>query len=297
MFRDFDEGSDEFTSNASDLSMPLMYKANPILECPGEEYIARIGNPSNPVRRSSKAAANGNNTADITGTTITTSTGTSSCMILPLKGCLRQSGQPSTKRRMSDASTTSSASTKSSSSSSKRNTLRGSFTKKISSHVHKIKLPSGKVVQRKMSVTFDENVRVKVVTPMIQLTKYGQEYMWFVQDEYAYIQQKALELVRKVESGQIQHDETKTEEEDDETHFSLRGLEHLKGKEAVRKTSLQQYAYKAVFDEQDFQMFHGLFDEDSIAKAYKKACQENMIQAAKRGKHDEVDAGLILYAM
>lgn len=148
-----------------------------------------------------------------------------------------------------------------------------------------------------MSVTFDENVRVKVVTPMIQLTKYGQEYMWFVQDEYAYIQQKALELVRKVESGQIQHDETKTEEEDDETHFSLRGLEHLKGKEAVRKTSLQQYAYKAVFDEQDFQMFHGLFDEDSIAKAYKKACQENMIQAAKRGKHDEVDAGLILYAM
>ena len=282
----FDDGSGEFTSNASDLSMPFMCKLNPMLECPGEEYIARIGNLSHPVRRSSKAA-NGNSGTE---TTNSSTTSMSRSLILPLKSCLRQPGQPS------DASTASGSSKSSSCRSSRgRSSSRGSFTKKTASHVQRIKLPSGKVVQRKMSVSFNEDVRVKVVTPMIHLTKYAQEYMWFVQDEYVYIQQKALELVEKVEFGHIQHDETETEE-DDETKFSIRGLEHLKRKEAVRKKSLQEYAYQSVFNEQDYQMFHGLFDEDSIAKAYKKACQENLIQAIRRGKHDEIDAGLILYA-
>ena len=135
-----------------------------------------------------------------------------------------------------------------------------------------------------MSISFNENVHVRIVQPMISLSNYGPEFMWFMQDEYTFIQKHAFGVIQMYEAGLVN--------QDNEDKYSIRGLEHLTRKVSLKKKSLQERAWKAVLDEQDYQMFHGLHDDEAIATMYATECEINASEAIRRGQQDEVEGCL-----
>lgn len=133
-----------------------------------------------------------------------------------------------------------------------------------------------KPVRRRSSIKFAQTVAVKQVEPLSKLTERPDE-LWFQSEEYARMRRNSMELVNKVERGQMGVGNR---------NYCIRGLERL----LHRKSAMQKRteAWDAVLITQDLQRDQGYWNEEYMANAYKCTTEESALAAASRGKEDEM---------
>jgi hypothetical protein len=134
-----------------------------------------------------------------------------------------------------------------------------------------------KPVKRRTSITFNEQVAVKDIATAAELTD-EPEALWFQDDEYDRMKQKAFELVDKVEHGTTGG-----------KNYCVRGLEKLMPSKAGRVMENKYGAWDSVLDEQDIQRDSGTFDEEYMANVYKFSNLSSKQEAAERGRQDEAE--------
>ncbi len=130
-------------------------------------------------------------------------------------------------------------------------------------------------VKRRNSIKFSESVKVRNIEKMDQLTDSPKD-LWFQGEDYARMRRNSWDLVNRVESGQTGIGSKK---------FCLRGLERLLDRETVQHK--REQAWETVFTQQDLQRDRGSFDEEFVAKAYRRSTNQCAEAAVCRGKQDE----------
>jgi hypothetical protein len=134
-------------------------------------------------------------------------------------------------------------------------------------------------VRRRTSITFNEKVKIKGVTPVAQLTD-EPESLWFQDGEYERIKEKAFELVDKVDKHGITNRGKK---------YCIRGLEKLMPSKAGQVLEHKYEGWDSVLNEQDIQRESGIFDEEYMAILYKYSNLSSKREAAERGGQDEAE--------
>jgi hypothetical protein len=143
-----------------------------------------------------------------------------------------------------------------------------------------VELPVGRGrVKRRTSISFDERVERKVVETASSLTENPQD-LWFQNDEYQRIGNRAHALVQKVA------DQTSTGGECKK--YCMRGLEGMLTPEET--TVKKHQAWDVVLSEQYLQKRGNEHDEEHIANLYKFSTMRSQDEAAKRANHDAQEA-------
>jgi len=137
-------------------------------------------------------------------------------------------------------------------------------------------------VRRRLSVVFDETVKVTPITPIRDLLENHQD-LWFQADEFEKIRNKARLLVHKVNNNLTQG-----------KNYCVRGLEGYLNPQV--KQRIKGESLDIVLDEQDLQFHNGTFDENRIARSYMLAAAQSKKEALRRAEFDEDDA-LIYHRM
>lgn len=141
-----------------------------------------------------------------------------------------------------------------------------------------VKLPGQpRTVRRRRSISFDnDNILVQEIEPVTELNPDKKE-MWFQDEEYDVMQQKARMMGEFVMMG--------GEEMAKKRNIETRGLEKLYDYAQVEET--QQLAYRSVFLEQGFQREEGEYNEEVVSCLYKVASMQSQAKAVARAKGDE----------
>ena len=141
-----------------------------------------------------------------------------------------------------------------------------------------VKLPGqARTVRRRRSISFDnDNILVQEIKPVTELNPDKKE-MWFQDEEYDVMQQKAHMMSEFVMMG--------GEEMAKKRNIETRGLEKLYDYAQVEET--QQLAYRSVFLEQGFQREEGEYNEEVVSCLYKVASMQSQAKAVARAKGDE----------
>merc|ERR1719464_1027721 len=142
--------------------------------------------------------------------------------------------------------------------------------------------------KRSRSISFDENVQVHKVQPVssLLLKEEDIQQIWYTNDEMNEIKRKYMALV---------YVHTKKEYTDEERrqmpNYCIRGLEPL-----IHKKQRQErisVAMRCVLDGQHDDEDENNNDNDRLARAYKKATNQSVIDAVRRGTSDSVLAASI----
>jgi len=141
-----------------------------------------------------------------------------------------------------------------------------------------VRLP-GKVrtVRRRRSISFDDD-KVLEIEPVTEINPDKKE-MWFQDEEYDVMQQKAHMMSEFVQMG--------GEEMAKKRNIETRGLEKLIDYGSYQDQ--QQLAQRAVFLEQGFQREEGEFNDEVVSCLYKVASMQSQAKAIARAKGDEAD--------
>jgi hypothetical protein len=131
-------------------------------------------------------------------------------------------------------------------------------------------------VTRRTSITFKSRIRVKEVVPIHDLT-HEPEALWFQKDEYKHIKKSVKAVVRHTMVGDMR--------------YCTRGLETLLlTQEAAQMTKEKRsMAWDSVLNEQAFQRYSGVFDDEDMANRYKFNTAEFQQEAANRASQDAVE--------
>lgn len=130
-------------------------------------------------------------------------------------------------------------------------------------------------VERRRSITFDDNVNIKFMEPIQLLSPSGAQSLWYQDYEYEAIKLKTLALLDRVDhaSGVV-----------DGKKYCTRGLEKFMSPEATEVKKHQ--AWDAVLNEQFLQRKDGEFDEETLANIYKFSTQRSRKEASRRASRD-----------
>lgn len=130
-------------------------------------------------------------------------------------------------------------------------------------------------VERRRSITFDDNVDIKSIEPIRLLSPGGAQSLWYQENEYETIKLKTLALLDRVDhaSGVV-----------DGKKYCTRGLEKFMSPEATEVKKHQ--AWDAVLNEQFLQRKDGEFDEETLANIYKFSTQRSRKEASRRASRD-----------
>ena len=134
-------------------------------------------------------------------------------------------------------------------------------------------------VKRRTSISFDEKVKVKSVSPVSQMTDRPEE-LWFQDDEYDRMKQKSFEIVDRVELGMTGGKK-----------YCTRGLEKLMQKNQEASMIKKYDAWDAVLNEQFSQRESGTFNDVNIANALRFKTMNSQREANLRaqGDADEIE--------
>lgn len=128
-------------------------------------------------------------------------------------------------------------------------------------------------VRRRSSIKFHQSVKVKVVTAARDMVK-SPEKLWFQDEEYKKIREKAFHIIEKVGS-----------KAKGANRYCSRGLENM-----LDSGTTQQRKYDCwdtVLDEQDQQRESGTFDEECMAHVYRHTTSDSQVEAERRASADE----------
>ena len=130
-------------------------------------------------------------------------------------------------------------------------------------------------VERRRSITFDDNVNIESIEPIRLLSPGGAQSLWYQENEYETIKLKTLALLDRVDhaSGVV-----------DGKKYCTRGLEKFMSPEATEVKKHQ--AWDAVLNEQFLQRKDGEFDEETLANIYKFSTQRSRKEASRRASRD-----------
>merc|ERR1719464_289819 len=142
--------------------------------------------------------------------------------------------------------------------------------------------------KRSRSISFDENVQVHKVQSVssLLLKEEDIQQIWYTNDEMNEIKRKYMALV---------YVHTKKEYTDEERrqmpNYCIRGLEPLLHKK--QRQERISVAMRCVLDGQHDDEDENNNDNDRLARAYKKATNQSVIDAVRRGTSDSVLAASI----
>jgi hypothetical protein len=138
-------------------------------------------------------------------------------------------------------------------------------------------------VQRRRSITFNEEVKVQSVVPAKLMTEHPED-LWFQEQEYHAIKTKTVALIQRVSLDRKVGDKK----------YCTRGLE--KWMEPENLKIKKRLAWDNVLNEQYLQRHDGEFDDEQIALMYKNSTARSQLEAAKRAKQDAEEAQLYLHS-
>jgi hypothetical protein len=143
-----------------------------------------------------------------------------------------------------------------------------------------VQLPGNEMpVKRRTSITFKENIRVRQVARVHELT-HEPEALWFQNHEYKEIKENMRNTVRKTQQGVVLGDR----------RYCTRGLENFMTQEAAQMTREKKcMAWDSVLKEQDLQRDQGVFDDEYMANRYKYNTAKCQQDAANRASRDAAD--------
>lgn len=143
-------------------------------------------------------------------------------------------------------------------------------------------LPGNRTARRRTSITFDDSTtEIREVQPVTELTDKPEE-LWFQQEEYNLIREKACLLTKIACSSDGRAEQL------EQKKLCLRGLEsHIN---AAYVEHEQILAWKSVFYEQYHQRQHGDFDDEVVARLYEMASMPSRARALERAQGDSRDA-------
>jgi len=137
---------------------------------------------------------------------------------------------------------------------------------------YEILLPGqSKPVERRLSITFNDNVEIQSIEPIRLLSAGGSQSLWYQENEYETIKLKTLALLDRVDhsSGVV-----------DGKKYCTRGLEKFMSPEASDVKKHQ--AWDAVLNEQFLQRKDGEFDEETLSNIYMYSTQRSRKEAFRR---------------
>jgi hypothetical protein len=139
-----------------------------------------------------------------------------------------------------------------------------------------VSLPGeGMPVRRRTSIVFHDQVKIKNVTPVSELTD-EPKALWFQNEEYSQIKQKIKCLVYKSEEGTL-----------GDRKYCLRGLERMLASDVAREKKYK--ALDSVLVEQDLQRRQGIYDDDYMSKLYKFTTSKCQREANNRANDDAME--------
>ena len=174
--------------------------------------------------------------------------------------------------------------------------------------IKEVMLPGRRIVRRRSSIKFDEQVQVKRVIPTKDLVQVddddddvdvanggGQQLrdrdgavspnskLWYQDDEYDRIRERSLLLVEYVENAGA------NAAIDDGRVPCIRGLEGYIGENEIIKQERKDDAMDTVLFEQYQQRQEGIYyDDDSMSRQYRYSCHQSSLDAIERAKADEI---------
>lgn len=142
-----------------------------------------------------------------------------------------------------------------------------------------VRLPGRKEpVRRRSLISFDNEVRVRPIVPLSQLSS-NPKTLWFQEDEFYQMKQKSWKII---------HEELECKKQGGGTsRHCIRGLEQMLQHEEVKKNKYD--SWDSVIIEQDIQREHGIFDEDYMAARYRMFTAKSQLEAQERAKDDEAE--------
>jgi hypothetical protein len=135
-----------------------------------------------------------------------------------------------------------------------------------------------RAVKIRASITFDETVTIKEVTPVSQLTDQP-EALWFQAEEYNRIRKKSYAVADRVKDGRVIG----------ERKLCVRGLERLMVSHAYERRRRKLLSWDSVLNEQDLQRKDGFFDDDYIRNVYNLTTLVSKQEAAEWAKQDAAE--------
>ena len=162
--------------------------------------------------------------------------------------------------------------------------------------IKEVMLPGRRIVRRRSSIKFDEQVQVKKVIPTkdlvddddfeaanIDVQRSPNSKLWYQDDEYDRIRERSLLLVEYVENA------GENAAIDDGRVPCIRGLEGYIGENEMIKQERKDDAMDTVLFEQYQQRQEGIYyDDDSMSRQYRYSCHESTLDAIQRAKNDEI---------
>lgn len=135
-------------------------------------------------------------------------------------------------------------------------------------------------IARRSSITFNEDVNVRKITPAKTLTKEGTpDSLWFQENEYSKIQKKCRALLQKVDANGVV----------DGKKYCTRGLERYMTTSAQEREGMKYGAWDSVLIEQRLQRREGTFDDESVARLYKYTSVKSVMEATLRANLDAAE--------
>lgn len=143
-------------------------------------------------------------------------------------------------------------------------------------------LPGNRIARRRTSISFDDSTtEVREVQPLTELTDRPED-LWFQQEEYNLIREKARLLTS------IACSSSDDAEQLERKRLCLRGLEsHIN---AAYVEHEQMLAWKSVFYEQYYQRKDGEYDDEIVARLYEMATLPSRARALERAQGDVKEA-------
>ena len=143
-----------------------------------------------------------------------------------------------------------------------------------------VRLPGNQRVKRRTSISFDEQVKVRQVEKVSDLTE-EPEKLWFQDDEYSRMREKSFKLVEMVEKhGMEAFKGGKVP--------CIRGLERYIGNARTKSSENKENCWDAVLWEQHYQREDGdKFDDEKMALSCMKNSERSKIEAAQRAAMDQ----------
>ena len=145
---------------------------------------------------------------------------------------------------------------------------------------------------QKRNVHFCKKVKVQPTLHVNNFTDKEIRSSWYTQNEIATIRQRTKDMMKLLQSQSNSNTPQKVLERqqgnnDDESTFCIRGLEHRTRKGMKAKTSSRMMAWDVVLNEQSRQQDAGIVDVELISHVYKQTTTANVAIAYQRGLDDE----------
>jgi len=128
-------------------------------------------------------------------------------------------------------------------------------------------------------VTFYETVICRKIISRHDYSKDEAHRSWFSQEEMNKMTERRSQTIERMESGK--HSRLKS---------TYRGLEGLSVKGQAEMEGIIRHCVDAVLDEQDRQVYLGVWDDEMIALVSSQSSEECMLKAIQQARSDEREA-------